>query len=147
MNDENVTPMPGQIVGMEVENTMYTPGMVSDLLKRNRDLSATNARLNREAMDFRNKVRSVLTEMVADGTLAKSDANEALEEMGLDRLPTRYTADVTITATVAFESTDDDDEVEGQLNDMQVDLDHYQLTSFDVQSVRVDVDRVDVDEL
>lgn len=144
MNDEteHVT-----IVGVEVDGTMYTQGAVADLVKRNRDLSATNARLNREAMDFRNTVRSVLTEMVADGTLEKTDANEALEDMGLEKLATKYTADVTITATVAFESTDDADEVEGQLDDMQVDLDHYQLTSFDVQSVRVDVDRVDVDEL
>lgn len=145
MNDqtEHVT-----IVGVEVDGTMYTQGAVAALVKRNRDMSETNQRLTREAMAFRGKVASVFTEMVSDGTLSKEDANEALDELGLDKLSTQYTADLTITATVAFESSEDADEVTSMLEtDMSVDLDHYSLGSFDVHNVRVEVDRVDVDEL
>lgn len=155
MRDDNIhihTPHEETIVGVEVDGTMWTTGLIRDLVKEKAELSAfaekmreNNNRNVSALIDFRKAVRGAFTEMVDDGTMDRETANEVLEGLDLDRLPAKYTATLTITAEVTFESALDLMEVESALEAIDVNLDSYGggIGDFAMDNASVTVEQVD----
>jgi hypothetical protein len=101
------------------------------------------AQVQQNLRDFTAGVRSAITELVHDGDLDKTTANEVLEGLNMDPLPTKYKATVTVEFEVEFESTENEETVESHLrDDSTFEMDGYhELDNFDVNDISVtDVD-------
>lgn len=140
---------------MYVDGTEFTPDDVRDLKadataleEHNTRLREANRAANANLSALQAAVRSAFTELVEDGDLEKATANAALEELGLDPLPTKYRATVTVEFEVTCESTEGMDAVENALRDSDFTMNNYssELDDYDVGSTNVDDVQVEEDE-
>lgn len=127
---------------MYVNDVRYGVNQIKGILADREALQARNDRLSKElneARTLRNRVRTVFAALVSDEDLDRDTANEALEELDIDLLATRYAGTVTVEYDVSFETTLPIERVGDALEDANLDMsiDMSMLDDFEVNSARV----------
>lgn len=132
-----------------VNSEQYTwGGLMSALAERTAqqkmldDRAETIRKQNQRYVEFQNRVHSAIAELVEEGDLERSTANETLDNLGLDRLAVEYEVEVVVSATLLVESTLDEDDLHDALRQSTFELssDEYGV-DFSVEDTRsIDVD-------
>lgn len=114
-----------------------------DDLRRRLEESRANATNHAHALTtFKESVRSVFKDLVDNGVMDLSDANDALTDLNLPHLAVRYSATLEITAKVTFESAENENTILDALEGVNVSVEalygaSVALDEFDVDTVEV----------
>jgi hypothetical protein len=106
-----------------IDNMRFTLEDLRGIVRTNQEQrEASNRALTDRFVDFQNHVHSAIAELVEDGDLDRSVANEVLDGLGLERVPTEYQVEVTVYTTLLVTSSLGEDDLRAVIEDVAIEF-------------------------